>query len=344
MKADMKEALTNVERDGGFIANGDFDGGAAKTVEDNDERLHQKDEEIAALKDEIQSLKAVASSAAAATTAYASNEGVEIQQKEEEITTLRKENHGLKVKFKEHIDKINAFKQKVAVELRNAKEEVASSANAAEGARRALEEALTSNEVPDDILAEKERRIQELEISLQGEVEKVKQVQKHECEVKEALEREAIRAKERSALDLKEMQLNAKAQLEEALERARAETTTLMEERLSDAALSAKMEAVNSASAELTLSFEREYQKSMSAIAQKYAAAMEDQRLRLVQEHSAELDEFKSNSQLAVGELRSEETARWESELERVRGEVREEVESQMNERCKSDLSKPRNK
>ncbi|KAL3816306.1 hypothetical protein ACHAXA_011067 [Cyclostephanos tholiformis] len=345
MKADMKEALKNVERDGAFMANGDFVEIAVEKAEKNDEQLLQREEEILALKDEIQSLKAVAAAAAAVTTANcsASNEGVELQQKNEEIANLKKENHGLKVKFKEHIDKINAFKQKVAIELRNAKEEVAASANAAEEAKTALEEALKNklNYESVEILAEKERRIQELENSLLHEVEKVKQelIQKHECEVKEALENEAIMANDKSALDLKEMQLNADLQLEEAIERVRAETTALMEKRISDAVLSAKTEAVNLASAELTSSFEQQYQNAMSAMEQKHSADMEDQRLRLAQEHLVVLEEVKSKSQIAFEKMRSEETARWESELERVRDEVHEEVESLMKEAMQERLS-----
>jgi hypothetical protein len=345
MKADMKEALQNVERDGGFMAHGDFVGIAAEKSEKNDERLRQKEDEIAALKDEIESLKAVAAGAATVTTENCSavNEGVEIQQMCEEIVTLKKENHGLKVKFKEHVDKINAFKQKVAVELRNAKEEVATSAHAAEEAKKELEEALKNklNDASGEILAEKERRIQELENSLLEEVEKVKQelIQKHESKVKEALERAAMIAEEKSVLDLREMQLNANAQLEKAIERVRAETTALMEERLSDAVLSAKTEAVKSASAELTLSLEQHYHNAMSAMDQKHSAAMEDQRLRLEQEHSAVLEEIKSKSQKAFDEMRSEETARWESEVEKVRGEVREEVESQLKEAMQDRLS-----
>lgn len=331
MRADMKEALKNVERDGGFMANGDFDGGAVEKVEKIGEQLQQKDEEIAALKDEVQSLKSVVAPAVSVTSTAnygASNEGVETQQKDDTIAALRSENHGLKVKFKEHIDKINVFKQKVAVELRSAKEQVASSANAAEEAKKALEDALAnnSNDVPAEILAKKEKRIEELENSLLGEVEKVKHelTQKHECEVKDALEREALKEKERSALDLKEMQLNAKVQLEEAIERVRAETTALMEERLYDAVVSAKTEAVDSTSAELTSSFEHRYQNSISAMNQNHDVAMQDQRRQLVLEHSAVLEEVKSKCQFAFDEMRSDETARLES--------VREEVESQMKE------------
>lgn len=324
MKEDMKEAVTNMEKDGAFLMPTNDD-------EDSDMReyLQRKDEEIAALKDEIQSL-------------YTSNvngsQGSEGGGKDEEIATLKKENQGLKVKFKGHIEKINAFKEKVAVELKNAKEEVAASANVADEAKRALEEALTSrsNDIPTVVLDEKNKRIEELI----EEVERVKRelICKHELKVKEALDRGVTEERERLVAELNEMQLKAQSHLDETVERVRAETTALMEERISDAIASAKMEAANSTSTELRQSLEIEYNVAMADMDHKHAVAMEDQRQRSVQEHMSELEVMNANTQSLLEKVRSEELARYQSELEMTRNEVHEEIKSQFETEIQEQL------
>ena len=325
MKEDMNEAVTNMEKDGAFMMPTN-DGGDS----DMREYLQRKDEEIAALKDEIQSLYAAST--------VNGGEGSDGGSKDEEIATLKKENHGLKVKFKGHIEKINAFKEKVAVELKNAKEEVTASANAADEAKRALEEALTSrsNDIPTEVLDEKNKRIDELI----EEVERVKRelICKHELEVKEALERGVTEERERSVVDLNEMQFKAQKHLDETIERVRAETTALMEERLSDVIASAKMEAANSASTELRLSLENKYNVAMAVIDQEHTAAMEDQRQRLVQEHMSEVEVMNTNTQSLLEKMRSEEVARYQSELEMARNKVREEVKSQFEAEIQEQL------
>ena len=219
MKEDMKEALSNVEKDGGFGVSSNGGGGEDEVVllQKKEEELKQKDEEIGMLMTKIQSLQQAASEAAISTPQPPSTttEGSNASAAEEEIATLKKENQGLKIKFKGHIEKVNLFKSKVAEELKKSREEASSNAKIAEDAKKALEEAqnsiisngVTSNEASEaapssidpTILAEKDKRIQELETSLlelkplhTAEVEKIKEelTTRHETELKETVERE----------------------------------------------------------------------------------------------------------------------------------------------------------
>lgn len=71
----------------------------------------------------------------------------------------------------------------------------------------------------------------------------------------------------------------------------------------------AKMEAIN----ELRVSLEAKHQSTVSSLEQSH----EEETRKLVEKHASEMEEVKSNSLIALDELRSEEETKLASELER---------------------------
>eukprot|EP00985_Skeletonema_marinoi_P002251 scaffold910_cov111-Skeletonema_marinoi.AAC.3 len=309
MKEDMREALENVSRDGGFATPpASLDDGGGVVGGDNEV----------------------------------------VKEKEEEIQKLKEENHSLKAKFKGHLEKVGQFKERVAVELKNAREEAAKSTKEAEDAKIALEQNATelkeaaATGVPPEVLAEKDERIRELETSLAelqplhtAELERAKEElkQQNEEKLQSALEVELQTANEKFQLELEEAKINAAEEHKEAMEKLRVELAHAAEEQLSEAIMTAKMEAINSNSAELTSSLESAHTAAMAQLQQSH----EEERNNLIEKYTAEIGEMQSNNQVDLESIRSEEAAKYAGEMEKLREEEQSKYSEEL-ERLRHDL------
>jgi hypothetical protein len=98
-----------------------------------------------------------------------------------------------------------------------------------------------------------------------------------------------------------------------------------MSEQLSHAVMSAKMEAI----AELTASLESEHKNRVTSLKQSH----DEERQVLEHKHAAEIEELKSTSQFALDELRSEESTKLASEVEKVCQELQAQLSQSSDKR-----------